>query len=122
MKVSRNDSRNIASLIYENVGEMEFDLDSPDIGGPDASQPEVVMEIDPVGEVEPEIEDDFTEELNFHLAKLSEYSTRLQELVGTAEVEPWMFAKIIKASEYIDDIYHRLEMNADFANMGQSPY
>jgi hypothetical protein len=50
------------------------------------------------------------------IKKLAEYSKKLLEYCNNHSLEPWMQAKVIKASDYISDIWHRLDASADFAN------
>lgn len=66
-------------------------------------------------EDEPE---EIDEVLYSDIKKLAEYSNRLLKDVDHAELETWMIAKIIKASEYVSDVWHRLDAKADFANTG----
>jgi hypothetical protein len=69
-------------------------------------------------EVEEEPEDEIDEVLYSDIKKLAEYSNRLLKDVDHGELETWMIAKIIKASEYVSDVWHRLDAKADFANTG----
>ena len=50
--------------------------------------------------------------------KLAEYSKRILDICKDKELEPWMQAKLVKASDYVSDIWHRLDAEADFANTG----
>jgi len=87
---------------------------------------EVIMSMEPMGEVEPEFEmdedcdeDDDDHEVVLHsLRKLVKRGEELQELCKSKELESWMIAKIIKAEDYISDVWDRLDDDADFANDG----
>ena len=50
--------------------------------------------------------------------KLAEYSQRLLEICKEQELEPWMQAKLVKASDYVSEVWHRLDAEVDFANTG----
>lgn len=76
-----------------------------------------VMEIEAPSPVEPEV-GDLNEVLVSDLKKLAEYAGRLEEMSKTAEFDDWMVAKITKASDYVSDVWHRLDAKADFANTG----
>lgn len=67
---------------------------------------------------EDEPEDEIDEVLYSDIKKLAEYSNRLLKDVDHSELETWMIAKIIKASEYVSDVWHRLDAKTDFANTG----
>ena len=43
---------------------------------------------------------------------------RIQAICKEKELEPWMQAKLVKASDYVSDIWHRIDAEADFANTG----
>lgn len=117
MKFSQKDSQDLASLMYESYQDEEFDMNL-DMGD-EMGEGEVVMEIDPVAPVEPSMEqEEIDEVLVANLKKLVEYSQRLNDLVGQAEFETWMVAKITKASDYVDDVWHMLDAGVDYANTG----
>jgi hypothetical protein len=122
MKASRKDQNAIAALLYEN--DLSFDdgmgLEDPSLGAPEQ---DVVMEIDPVGPVSPEFggedEDDLYDSVKGDLKKLAEFSSRLQQVAKpNGGLQPWMIAKIAKASEYVSDVYFQLDDQVDFANTG----
>lgn len=83
-----------------------------------------IIEIEPSTDLEcSEEPDDYPIEevddvLVSDLKKLAEYSQKLLEVCPQQELEPWMKAKIIKASDYVSEIWHRLDATADFANDG----
>lgn len=77
---------------------------------------EMVIEMEPMGELESE--EGCNEVVYSDIKKLAEYSKRILEICKERELEPWMQAKLVKASDYVSDIWHRLDANADFANMG----
>lgn len=52
------------------------------------------------------------------IKKLAEYSKRMLDICKETELEPWMQAKLVKASDYVSDVWHRLDGKADFANTG----
>lgn len=111
----------------------EFDVGNPnegdDMGNWDDSstdeyvnsQPEEdegvsVMSFEPIDEV-----DSFegcNEVIYSDIKKLAEYSNRILEICKETELEPWMQAKLVKASDYVSDIWHRIDAEADFANSG----
>lgn len=96
----------------------EFD-ETPDDGLEMGMDNEVVMEIEPEAPVEPEFgADEVNEVLVSDLKKLAEYAGRLQEMSQSAEFDDWMVAKITTASDYVSDVWHRLDAKADFANTG----
>jgi hypothetical protein len=95
---------------------MDLDIDMAD-EQMDA-QPEVVMEFEPMGEVEPIGDEHMNEIMKSELKKLAEYGQRLNDLCGQVEFDAWMVAKIVKASDYVSDVWHRLDAGADFANTG----
>jgi len=99
---------------------MEDDSMMDDMGMEDdfGDDPEVVMELEPMAPVETIGDEEMTEILKIEMKKLIDYSDRLNGLVGSTEFEPWMIAKIVKASDYLDDVWHRLDVEADFANTG----
>jgi hypothetical protein len=71
-------------------------------------------ELDIVEEPTPEVD----EVLYSDLKKLAEYSDRLLKACHEHDFEPWMKTKIVKASDYVSEIWHRLDAGADFANTG----
>lgn len=96
---------------------------------------EMVLEIEPGGEIEVEPESEDHDEHEAHdehepsggvdsvlltdLKKLAEYSQKLLDAVQCdCEMETWMMAKLIKASDYVSDVWHSLDAKADFANDG----
>lgn len=117
------------NLIWENY-------QTPDMGYEDAEN--AVIALDPVGELEVDEGDGFDMDDQFGMddhdecncseqhevdevlysdaKKLAEYSKRILEHIKSKELEPWMKAKIIKASDYMSDVWHRLDASVDFAN------
>ena len=75
-----------------------------------------VLEFEP--EMDLETEEGCNEVVYSDIKKLAEYSKRILSLAKEKEFEPWMQAKLIKASDYVSDIWHRLDAEADFANTG----
>lgn len=123
MKFSQKDSLDIASLMYENYQDEEMDMDMDmdmDMGDDLGDGDEMVMEIDPIAPVEPSMgREESDKVLVANLKKLAEYSQRLNDMVGEAEFKSWMVAKIVKASDYVDEVWHMLDASeADFANTG----
>jgi hypothetical protein len=90
---------------------MEDDFED-DMGG------EMVTEIEPVAPVEAIGDEEMNEILKSELKKLAEYGKRLDDLCGQVEFDAWMVAKVVKASDYVSDVWHRLDAGADFANTG----
>ena len=68
--------------------------------------------------MEDEPEEEIDEVLYSDIKKLAEYSERLLNDVDHSKLETWMIAKLVKASEYVSDVWHRLDAKADFANTG----
>jgi hypothetical protein len=103
--------------------DMDFSMDDEmDMGMEDDFQDEMggemVMEIEPVAPVQAIGDEHMNEILNSELKKLAEYGKRLEDLCGKVEFDAWMIAKIVKASDYVEDVWHRLDAAADFANTG----
>ena len=83
---------------------------------------EVMLEFEPEGPIEvddamgiDEPEEELDEVLHSDIKKLAEYSKRLLD-VKHSDLDTWMVAKLIKASEYVCDVWHRCDAKADFAN------
>jgi len=85
-----------------------------DLGDEDAEMS--VLEFQP--EMDLETEEGCNEVIYSDIKKLAEYSNRILKLAKDKELEPWMQAKLIKAADYVSDIWHRLDAEADFANTG----
>jgi hypothetical protein len=103
--------------------DMDFSMDDEmDMGMEDDFQDdmddEMVIEIEPVAPVEAIGDEHMNEILNSELKKLAEYGKRLEDLCGKVEFDAWMIAKVVKASDYVEDVWHRLDAAADFANTG----
>ena len=123
----RKDNDNLGRLLYEDFGNLDDDFEDEldggfedDFGDDGFDEPEAdvsVMEIEAPGPVEMTT-DEVNEVLVSDLKKLAEYADRLQEMSKTAEFDDWMVAKITKASDYVSDVWHRLDAKADFANTG----
>jgi hypothetical protein len=78
---------------------------------------EMVVEFEPMTGLETE-EQSYNEVVYSDVKKLAEYSKRLLDICKEKELEPWMQAKLIKASDYVSEIWHRIDAEADFANTG----
>jgi hypothetical protein len=87
---------------------------------------EVMLEFEPEGPVEVDDsmglgmetqEEELDEVLHSDIKKLADYSQRLLQ-VKHGDLDTWMVAKLIKASEYVSDVWHRVDAKADFANTG----
>ena len=89
-------------------------VEDPMLGGEDSEM--AVLEFEP--SVDLETEEGCNEVVYSDIKKLAEYSKRILSLAKEKEFEPWMQAKLIKASDYVSDIWHRLDAEADFANTG----
>ena len=76
-----------------------------------------VMEFEPTTGLEVE-EQSYNEVVYSDVKKLAEYSQRLLDICKEKELEPWMQAKLVKASDYVSEVWHRLDAEADFANTG----
>ena len=101
----------------------EFDTEQPDptvddamLGHEDEQNSLEVMEFEPMMEVESS--EGCNEVIYSDIKKLAEYSDRILKMAKETEFEPWMQAKLVKASDYVSDIWHRLDAEADFANTG----
>ena len=77
-----------------------------------------VMVFEPEMEIETEEHEQCNEVIYSDIKKLAEYSERILKICQEKELEPWMQAKLVKASDYVSDIWHRLDGKADFANTG----
>lgn len=100
-----------------DMGEEGMDFGSDEMGMDDDSA--VVMEFEPMDEIEP-VEDDTEIDIAVYsdIKKLAEYSGRILKLCKEQELEPWMLAQLVKASSYVSDVWHQLDAKADFANLG----
>lgn len=120
MKTSRRDQNAIMSLLLEEFPPFDdggFGDEMGDMG----QEQDVVMEIEPVGPVQPEMEepDEMYDSLKGDLKKLAEFSSRLQQVCKpNGGLEPWMVAKLSKAADYVTDVYFCLDDQVDFANTG----
>jgi hypothetical protein len=77
-----------------------------------------ILEFEPEMEIETEEHNTCNEVIYSDIKKLAEYSKRILSICQEKELEPWMQAKLVKASDYISEIWHRLDAEADFANTG----
>jgi hypothetical protein len=115
------------NMIWESYGDNNMSDDVYD----NQEESEFVLQLEPDGPMTPEFEDhdeheshdekdddstEYTDMVYADLKKLDNYSTKLMEYCRSGELEPWMVAKIIKASDYISDIWHSLDANIDYAN------
>ena len=106
---------------YSQLPEYDEDPIDPTVEDPYAAEEESevsVVQFEPEMDVETEEHDACNEVIYSDIKKLAEYSQRLLELCKEKELEPWMQAKLVKASDYVSDIWHRLDAEADFANTG----
>lgn len=111
-----NNYRKSQAVIKENFHESEFDEIQ---GDGDVSGEVSVMTFEPEMEVEVEEQSDGCNEVIYSdIKKLAEYSNRILKICQHSELEPWMQAKLVKASDYVSDVWHRLDAEADFANTG----
>lgn len=125
-----------------NFNDQSFDTDddylTPNIDqyySDEEEEKAVVLEFEPEGSLVPdmddsdgfgdmvevggdELEEEIDEVLYSDIKKLADYSNRLLKDVNHGELETWMIAKLIKASEYVSDVWHRLDAKTDFANKG----
>lgn len=106
MKISRSDQEAIAALMYESYDD-SFDGVTDDA---------VVIEMEPMAPVVGKEIDNST--ITVELKKLAEYSKRLSEMCESTEFSPWMIMKLVKASDYVSDVYYNVSTEADFANSG----
>ena len=81
-----------------------------------SDEPISVIELDTGSDME--TSEGCNEVIYSDVKKLAEYSQRILDICKEKELEPWMQAKLVKASDYVSDIWHRLDAEADFANTG----
>jgi hypothetical protein len=127
----RDDMDAMAQLLYESPLDPSFDDGMDDFGG---NEPSLdlggdtgfddgldvgVAEIDvmPAAPQTPPVADEDTKALKADLKKLADYAERLNGM-DPASFEVWMIAKIAKAADYAADVWHMLDVEADFANTG----
>lgn len=101
------ESLNDPTLEDPMYGQEEEEHDSHEIS---------VMSFEPMDEVESF--EGCNEVVYSDIKKLAEYSKRILDICKETELEPWMQAKLVKASDYVSEIWHRLDAEADFANTG----
>lgn len=89
-----------------NVGMAASDSDIGFSGGPDDGIPDSP-------------EERVNVEIYSELKRLAEYSKSIFDHSKTTEFEPWMQAKIIKASNYICDVYYYLDAEVEFKGVKQ---
>jgi hypothetical protein len=122
---SKHDEANLMWEAYSNPMDDDFEEDFglddgfEDDGFEDEMSGAVVMEMEPPAPLSPVTDDEMTEILRTELKKLAEYGQRLNDLCGKADFDPWMVAKVVKASDYVSDVWHRLDAaGVDYANTG----
>ena len=123
MKFQKHENELIWESIFPKRDEMGDDIGFDDFDDDyDAEEDgsDVVMELEPMGEVEPSYEDEDdsaeNEAVAVALRKLVKRSNALMDLAKEHELESWMIAKIIKAETYISSVWDDLDDVADFAN------
>lgn len=127
MKFQKHENELIWESAFQNkdkpdieIGFGDFDDDLDNDFEPEEDGSEVVMELEPMGEVEPSFEDEGddaeTEAVATALRVLVKRSNALMDLVKEHELESWMIAKIIKAETYISSVWDDLDDVVDFAN------
>lgn len=89
---------------------------------------EAIITLEPPMQVEPEIvEDDIFDDedddldneiITKALRKIIKRADILINHCGSDKLDTWMIAKIIKAEDYISDVWNELDDVADFANDG----
>ena len=99
---------------YDDMSESDPTVEDPAFTDEES---EMVVEFEPMTGLETE-EQSYNEVVYSDVKKLAEYSKRLLDICKEKELEPWMQAKLIKAADYVSDIWHRLDAEADFANTG----
>lgn len=84
---------------------------------------EIMLEIEPEGPIEIDDtvgldspEEEMDEVLYSDIKKLAEYSNRILKEVKHSDLDTWMVAKLIKASDYVMDVWHHVDSKVDFAN------
>jgi hypothetical protein len=106
MKISRSDQEAIAALMYESYDDSFAGL----------SDDAVVIEMEPMSQISSNEVDNSA--ITVELKKLAEYSKRLSEMCESTEFSPWMIMKLVKATDYVSDVYYNVTTEADFANSG----
>jgi hypothetical protein len=101
--------------------EMDGDesLNDPTVEDPMMGEEDLeVLAFEPEMDIETEEHEACNEVIYSDIKKLAEYSKRILGICQEKEMEPWMQAKLIKASDYVSEVWHRLDSEADFANTG----
>jgi hypothetical protein len=116
------------SLIWESYGNKSPDAQYSQEQYPEDA--EAIISMEPVGPLDTGTEEDlgddmFGEEdeldneiITKCLRKLVKRANILLSHCESEELETWMVAKIIKAEDYISDVWNELDDVADFANDG----
>jgi phosphorylcholine metabolism protein LicD len=119
MKTRHDESATIWEMYTEPSSDFDDELDMEEDFEDDFEKTEIIMDMEPIGEVEPIGDSETNEMMKTELKKLAEYGKRLQDICGKTEFDAWMVAKIVKASDYVSDVWHRLDADGvDFANTG----
>lgn len=104
---------------YATIPQFDNEPNDPTVEDPMMGEEDLeVLEFEPEMEIETEEHDTCNEVIYSDIKKLAEYSKRILSICQEKELEPWMQAKLVKASDYVSDIWHRLDAGADFANTG----
>ena len=104
---------------YTTIETSEDQMGDPTVEDPMYGEEDLeVIEFEPEMDIETEEHEACNEVIYSDIKKLAEYSKRILEICQEKELEPWMQAKLVKASDYVSDIWHRLDAEADFANTG----
>lgn len=99
----------------DSFEEFEFNDDIGDDHQDDSHS--AVIEFEPMGDMDTE-EHHHNEVIYSDIKKLAEYSKRMLDICSKQELDTWMQAKLVKASDYVSEVWHRLDAEADFANTG----
>ena len=105
---------------YATLPEFDKEPRDPTVEDPMMGEEDLeVIELEPEMDIEVEEHGEGCNEVIYSdIKKLAEYSKRILSICQEKELEPWMQAKLVKASDYVSDIWHRLDAGADFANTG----
>lgn len=108
---------------YATLPQFDEEPNDPTVEDPmydgEDSESMSVIELEPEMDLETEEHGGGCNEVIYSdIKKLAEYSKRILGVCQEKELEPWMQAKLVKASDYVSDIWHRLDSDADFANDG----
>ena len=114
------------NIIWESHYNGEFSSDEEgfnhhdEFGDDDDFDDEIVISSEPMGDMDIDHEDSFDDEENednkivLHtIRKIVKRGEALLDLCKDCQLDPWMIAKIVKAEDYITDVWDQLEDGED---------